>query len=50
MALILKGLPESYEPFAVHVAQSEVEMLFADFKTKLRRDEDAEKMHGSSNI
>ena len=44
MAMILKGLPESYGPFAVHVTQSDVNTSFAEFKTKLRRYEATEKM------
>ena len=42
--MILKGLPESYGPFAVHVTQSDVNTSFAEFKTKLRRYEATEKM------
>lgn len=44
VAMILKGLPESYGPFAVHVTQSDVNMSFAEFKTKLRSYEATEKM------
>ncbi|XP_019717215.1 uncharacterized protein LOC109510950 [Hippocampus comes] len=44
IAMVLKGLPESFKPFAVHVTQSEEKLKFADFKTRLRPYEDAEKL------
>lgn len=44
VAMILKGLPESFKPFTIHVMQSEVAVPFAEFKTKPRSYEDMEKM------
>ncbi|KAJ8407053.1 hypothetical protein AAFF_G00287290 [Aldrovandia affinis] len=38
--MILKGLPESFKPFAIHVTQSDVTVPFPEFKTKLRSYED----------
>lgn len=32
IAMVLKGLPESFKPFAVHVTQSEEKLKFADFR------------------
>lgn len=42
--MVLKGLPESFKPFAIHVTQSDETITFAEFKTKLRSYEDIEKM------
>lgn len=44
IAMILKGLPESFKPFAIHVANNEDNITFAEFKTKLRSLEDIEKL------
>ncbi len=49
VAMILKGLPESFKPFAIHVTQSEVALSFAEFKTKLRSYKDTEKMHATAS-
>ena len=43
IAMILKGLPESFKPFAIHVENNEDNLKFAEFKTKLRSFEDIEK-------
>ncbi|XP_066542004.1 uncharacterized protein [Hoplias malabaricus] len=44
VAMVLKGLPDSFRPFAIHITQSEETVTFAEFKTKLRSYEDNEKM------
>ena len=36
IAMILKGLPESFKPFVIHVTQTDENLVFAEFKTKLR--------------
>ena len=43
IAMILKGLPESYKPFVVHTTQSSQELTFTEFKSKLRSYEETEK-------
>lgn len=49
IAMILKGLPESYKPFTIHITQGDEHVTFADFKTKLRSFEDTEKYRASSD-
>ncbi|KAJ8414258.1 hypothetical protein AAFF_G00051280 [Aldrovandia affinis] len=44
VAMVLKGLPESFKPFAIFVTQRDETLSFTDFKTKLRSYEDTEKM------
>lgn len=44
-AMILKGLPESFKPFAIHITQSDETMSLAKFKTKLISYRDTEKIH-----
>ncbi len=41
--MILKGLPDSYKPFAIHTTQSSEELTFTQFKSKLRSYEETEK-------
>ncbi|XP_041844550.1 uncharacterized protein LOC121642123 [Melanotaenia boesemani] len=48
VAMVLKGLPESFQPFAIHVTQLDETMSFAEFKTKLRSYEDTEKMRAAA--
>lgn len=45
IAMILKGLPDSFKPFAIHITQSDTEITFAEFKTKLRNFESTENFH-----
>lgn len=35
VAMVLKGLPGSFEPFAIHVANNEDNIKFAEFKSML---------------
>ncbi|XP_033984905.1 C-type lectin domain family 14 member A [Trematomus bernacchii] len=42
--MVLKGLPESFKPFAIHITQIDRIISFAEFKTKLRSYEDTERM------
>lgn len=44
IAMVLKGLPEGFRPFAKHVGYTEKNIMFAEFKTKLRSFEDTEKL------
>lgn len=45
IAMILKGLPDAYKPFVVHVTQSTSEISFAMFKCQLKSFEETEKFH-----
>ena len=45
VAMILKGLPESFKPFSIFITQSDETLSFAEFKTKLRSYESTESMH-----
>lgn len=47
IAMVLKGLPGSFKPFAIHVTHDKDDMIFAEFKTKLRSFEDTEKSSAS---
>ncbi len=49
IAMILKGLPDSFKPFAVHITQSDADITFAEFKTKLRNFESTENFHNSAS-
>jgi len=43
IAMILKGLPESYKHFVVHTTQSSEELTFTKFKSNLRSYEETER-------
>ncbi|XP_048575805.1 uncharacterized protein LOC125557333 [Nematostella vectensis] len=43
IAMILKGLPESYKPLAIHITQSAGEISFCTFKGHLRSYKETEK-------
>lgn len=43
IAMILKGLPEYYKPFAIYIARSTEQITFTQFKSKLRSYEETEK-------
>ena len=45
IAMILKGLPDSYKPFVVHISQSTSEITFAMFKPQLKSFEETEKFN-----
>lgn len=47
VAMVLKGLPESFKPFTIYVTQRDETISFAEFKTKLRSYEDTEKMRAA---
>lgn len=42
IAMVVKGLPDSYKPFVVHVTQTNDILTFGEFKTKLRSYESTE--------
>ena len=50
IAMILKGLPDSYKPFSIHVTQSASEITFAKFKSMLRRFEETEKLNTKPKV
>ncbi|KAJ8346770.1 hypothetical protein SKAU_G00281710 [Synaphobranchus kaupii] len=43
IAMVMRGLPEPYKPFVIHVTQSSEDMTFIQFKSKLRSYEETEK-------
>lgn len=45
----LKGLPESYKPFALHIANLDYNVTFANFKTKFRCFEETENMRAADS-
>ena len=49
IAMIVKGLPDSYKPFVVHITQTNYIVTFGEFKTKLRSYESTEK-YGKSDV
>lgn len=49
IAMTLKGLPDSFKPFSIHITQSDEKLTFAEFKTKLRSYESTEKFSSASS-
>ncbi len=49
VAMVLKGLPESFKPFAIHVAHADDKITFAEFKTKLRSFEETENIKAAES-
>ncbi len=47
IAMILRGLPDSFKPLAIHITQNEDKVTFTDFKRRLRIYEEVEKMKGT---
>ena len=53
IAMVLKGLPEEYQPFVVVITQSDKEQKFSEFKVALRSFQDTERtsvMTGSHSV
>ena len=46
--MVVKGLPDSYKPFVVHITQTNDIVTFSEFKTKRRSYESTEK-YGKSD-
>lgn len=49
IAMVVKGLPDSYKPFVVHITQTNDIVTFSEFKTKLQSYESTEK-YGKSDM
>lgn len=49
IAMVVKGLPDSYKPFVVHITQTNDTVTFSEFKTKLRSYESTER-YGRSDV
>lgn len=49
VAMVLKGLPEAFKPFAIHVAHAYENITFTEFKTKLRSFEETEKINATES-
>ena len=49
IAMVLKGLPESFKPFVVVVTQSDKQQTFTEFKAALRSFEDTERTRAATS-
>ena len=49
IAMVLKGLYDTFNPFSIYVTHSSKELTFLEFKTQLRNLEDADKYRHNSN-
>ena len=49
MAMVLKGLPQSYKPFVLVVTQREKQQTFSEFNASLRSFEDTKKARTAHN-
>ena len=49
IAMVLKGLPSTFNPFSIYVTHSNKELTFSKFKTQLQSFEDTDKYHQNSN-
>ena len=49
IAMVLKGLPRTFNAFSIYVTHSSKELTFSEFKMQLRSFEDSDKYHQNSN-
>ena len=49
IAMVLKGLPRTFNAFSIYVTHSSKGVTFSEFKTQLRSFEDTDKYHQNSN-
>ena len=49
IAMVLKGLPRTFNPFSIYVTYSSKELTFSEFKMQLQSFEDTNKYHQNSN-
>ena len=49
IAMVLKGLPRTFNAFSIYVTHSSKVLTFSEFKTQLRSFEDSDKYHQNSN-
>ena len=48
-AMVLRGLPGTFNAFSIYVTHSSKELTFSEFKTQLRSFKDTDKYHQNSN-
>ena len=49
IAVILKGLPDSFKLFAINISQSSTDTTWSEFKTKLRSYEETENLNNTKS-